>query len=54
MPRHTYTTRFLYSVLPAELYWGDETLDALNHHLAQDLTDLFTKGIEVLRLQLLQ
>ncbi|CAE7265985.1 unnamed protein product, partial [Symbiodinium necroappetens] len=45
--RHTYATRFLYTVLPAELYWGDATLDSLNKALATDLTDLFTTGVTV-------
>ncbi|CAE7232915.1 unnamed protein product [Symbiodinium microadriaticum] len=49
---HTYTTRFLFSVVPAELYWKDETLDALNGYLCTDLTKLFKDGITALRLQL--
>ncbi|OLP73732.1 hypothetical protein AK812_SmicGene46930, partial [Symbiodinium microadriaticum] len=42
---HTYCTRFLYTVLPAELYWNDATLDALNDALASDLISLFRTGI---------
>ncbi|CAE7737710.1 unnamed protein product [Symbiodinium sp. CCMP2456] len=28
--QHTYTTRFLFTVVPSELYWKDATLDGLN------------------------
>ncbi|CAE7276692.1 unnamed protein product [Symbiodinium sp. CCMP2592] len=41
---HTYCTRFLFTVLPAELYWGDSTLNKLNKAFAEDLMNLFTKG----------
>eukprot|EP00439_Symbiodinium_sp_Y106_P055059 s324_g7.t1 len=49
---HTYTTRFLFTVIPAELYWKDATLDALNNALRNDLTALFKEGLIALRLQL--
>ena len=46
-PRHTYCTRFLYTILPAELYWGDATLDCLNEALATDLSALYRTGVPV-------
>ncbi|CAE7039046.1 unnamed protein product, partial [Symbiodinium sp. KB8] len=40
--RHTFCTRFLYTVVPAELYWHDVTLTKLNEDFAADLCRLFT------------
>ena len=46
--RHSYCTRFLYTVVPAELYWKDDTLDKLNEAFAADLSDLY-KGLAAAR-----
>ena len=43
--RHTFCTRFLYAVLPSELYWGDETLNSMNTFLAEDLLRLYEQGV---------
>ncbi|CAL1131725.1 unnamed protein product [Cladocopium goreaui] len=40
-------TRFLYTVLPSELYWGDETLTHINRFFAENLLELFENGILV-------
>ena len=45
--RHTMCTRFLYTVLPSELYWGDETLTHINRFFAENLLELFENGILV-------
>ena len=46
--RHSYTTRLLYSVMPASWYAkSDKTLDALNACMARNLVDLFHNGIEI-------
>ncbi|CAE7703995.1 unnamed protein product [Symbiodinium sp. CCMP2456] len=44
---HTYCTRFLYTVVPAELYWTDATLDKLHKAFAADLRDLYYNGLTV-------
>ncbi|OLP97347.1 Proteoglycan 4 [Symbiodinium microadriaticum] len=44
--RGKYKLPVMVEAVQGVISWKDETLDALNHHLAQDLTDLFTKGIE--------
>ncbi|CAE7342484.1 unnamed protein product [Symbiodinium sp. CCMP2456] len=46
-PLHSYCTRFLYTVVPAELYWKDATLDKLNGAFAADLCDLYNNGLTV-------
>lgn len=38
-------TRFLYAVLPSELYWGEKTLRYLNGYFADNLAKLFHEGI---------
>ena len=43
--RHSMCTRFLYAVLPSELYWGDKSLVHLNSYLAMNLRKLFDEGI---------
>lgn len=40
-------TRFLYSVIPSELYWGEQTLKNLNGYLADNLNELFEQGVLV-------
>ena len=47
--RNTFCTRFLFTVVPAELYWGDTTLYKLNAAFAEDLCRLFTTGIQAAR-----
>ncbi|CAE7479553.1 unnamed protein product, partial [Symbiodinium necroappetens] len=47
MSRHSYCTRFLYTIVPAELYWNDATLDKLNMAFAADLRMLYEQGITV-------
>ena len=38
-------TRFLFAVLPSELYWGDQTLRYMNTALADNLNKLFEEGV---------
>lgn len=38
-------TRFLYGVLPAELYWNDQTLKRLNGFFVDNLNQLFYEGV---------
>lgn len=40
-------TRFLYAVLPSELYWGDQSLKYLNGFFADDLAKLYHYGVAV-------
>lgn len=40
-------TRFLFAVLPSELYWGDKSLNHLNGFLADNLQTLYTEGVTV-------
>ena len=46
-PRHSMCTRFLYAVLPSELYWGDKSLDHLNAYFASNLQQLYEEGVKV-------
>lgn len=39
-------TRFLFSVLPSELYWKDQSLEHLNGYLADNLVKLFHEGVQ--------
>ena len=39
--------RFLYAVLPSELYWGDQTLKYMNGFFADDLKKLYETGVQV-------
>ena len=41
------TTRFLFSVIPSELYWQDQTLDGLLSALTDDLQQLYETGLSV-------
>lgn len=43
--RHSFCTRFLYAVLPSELYWNDESLKCLNEFFAADLNKAFEEGV---------
>ena len=38
--------RFLFAVLPSELYWGEQTLRYMNTALADNLNKLYEEGIE--------
>lgn len=42
-------TRFLFAVLPAELYWGEKTLRKLNGYFADNLLSLYEDGLLVAR-----
>ena len=42
--RHTYMSRFLFTVAPAELYWKEATLEELHRYLCTDLTSLLKDG----------
>ena len=44
--RHSYCSRFLYTVVPSEMY-AVSTLDTLLEGLADDLEKLCTEGLEV-------
>ena len=46
-PRHSFCTRFLFAVLPSELYWNDDTLASLNEFFAADLVKAFHDGVLV-------
>ena len=48
--RHTFTTRLLFTVVPAETYVGEKTLDALHTALVQDIMSLYEDGMSVLAL----
>ena len=41
------TTRLLFSVIPSELYWQDQTLDGLLSALSEDLHQLYETGLSV-------
>ncbi|CAE7260040.1 Khdc3 [Symbiodinium sp. CCMP2592] len=41
------TTRFLFSVIPSELYWRDQTIDGLLSALSDDLQQLYETGLSV-------
>lgn len=41
------TTRLLFSVIPSELYWQDQTLDGLLSAMADDLHQLYETGLSV-------
>ena len=43
--RNSFTTRFLYTCIPSELY-ANKTLDVLLHGLVQDLQSLHLEGLE--------
>ncbi|CAE7241553.1 unnamed protein product [Symbiodinium sp. CCMP2592] len=43
---HSYCTRFLYTVVPSEMYATD-TLDTLLYALSEDLENLYKEGLEV-------
>lgn len=43
---HSFLTRFLCAVLPAEQYCGDVTLDEMQTILVQDLQDLYLRGFQ--------
>jgi len=48
---HTFKSRLLHSLFPGERYAtfdGVETLESLNHYMANDLLDLYENGLEVL------
>lgn len=45
--RHSMCTRFLFAVLPAELYWGEKTLRKLNGYFADNLLSLYEDGLLV-------
>lgn len=40
----------LYTVIPSQLYWKDLTLDTLMESMAQDLLELYDKGLEAAEL----
>ena len=44
--RHSYCSRFLYTVVPSEMYASD-TLDTLLYALVEDLERLYKEGLEV-------
>ena len=46
-------TRFLYAVLPSELYWGEQSLKHLNVFFANNLADLYEKGVTVAWLKIM-
>ena len=47
-PRHSFTTRLLYTVVPSTWYAKDDaTIDALHQCLADDMGDLFHHGVSV-------
>ena len=47
-PRHTYTTKFLYTLLPSESYApGGKSLQSLMRALVDDCNQLFSVGLEV-------
>lgn len=47
-PRHTFTTRLVYTVVPSECYApGGATVDGLLEVLVSDLMQLQTEGLEV-------
>ena len=48
-PRHSFSTRLLFTVLPSELYVGDTTLDALHAALVEDLLRLHHEGYTATR-----
>ena len=48
--RHSFTSRLLFTVVPSELYHGDETLDCLHEAMVQDLNSLYETGLSVFRL----
>ena len=48
--RHSFTTRLLFTVVPSELYVGDETLDALHTAMVADMKELCENGFSVLEL----
>ena len=45
VPRHSLTTRWLYTVIPSEMY-AKNTLDVLLQALADDLEMLFNEGLQ--------
>ena len=51
--RHSYCARFLYTIVPAELYWKDATLDKLNMAFAADLRMLYEQGITAPRFNII-
>ena len=44
---HTFLTRFLFGILPAERYSADNSFDVLHDTLAMDLLSLYEDGFEV-------
>ena len=49
---HTFLSRFLFSILPGELYCGDDSLETLHDALVGDLKDLYEHGMTVTCLRL--
>ena len=47
-PRHTFSTRLLYTVIPAQLYVGHRTLYKLLDDLVTDYVYLYETGLEVI------
>ncbi|CAE7945255.1 unnamed protein product, partial [Symbiodinium sp. KB8] len=47
MSGHSFTSRLLFTVVPSELYHGDETLDCLHEAMVQDLNSLYETGLSV-------
>ena len=46
--RHTYTTRLLYTVLPAEMYAPDgASLQCLMECMVENINKLYTEGFQV-------
>ena len=45
--RHSFTSRLLYTIVPSEVYHGDNTLDKLHSALADDLLRMYNEGLNV-------
>lgn len=47
-PRHSFTSRLLYSLLPSTWYASkDRSTDGLNRYMMEDLTKMFEDGLEI-------
>ena len=53
-PRHSFTSRMLYTCISSRLFDGEKTLRDLNTAWAKEMEDLFFNGVEVWTLKIFQ
>ncbi|CAE6938036.1 unnamed protein product [Symbiodinium natans] len=44
---HSFTTRMLYTVVPAQLYYAPKTIDTLHEAMVRDMNSLYFDGLSV-------